>query len=172
MTKGVQIIEGLLWRKTFKGENIHEFVVFESHTKVSSLNLGIPHSTIDSFKHSSRTLLTDPQKFSPLKVSRYTVLASCDSCDPCFAEIVILLYEKYFQKVSVSLCVWLVRTVGLCVETRWSWRCIQCHEAHSTLHMGPAMAATERKSLVPVSNWHSIRARISPSHLQAGLSSL
>ena len=69
-------------RKTFKGENIHEFRGFGATRKrFSPRNLGVPIPTYDRLYHSMKIFsakwspLTDPQKFSPhpSKVSHYTV---------------------------------------------------------------------------------------------------
>ena len=70
-----------VWRETFEGENFHEFRDF-SAIRESFLHeiLGMPHPLSHQFLHSAKVFSakcsfpTDPRKFSPSKISRYTVL--------------------------------------------------------------------------------------------------
>ena len=65
--------------ETFEGEKFTYFTVFEPPVKVFSMKFGYAAPTYNRFKHSAKVfpakwpLLTDPWKFSPLKISCYTV---------------------------------------------------------------------------------------------------
>ena len=66
--------------ENFRGRNIHEFCSFQSNPrKFSPQNLGMPYPPMIGFSIPQKFLhemvtLTDPWKFSPSKVSCYTVV--------------------------------------------------------------------------------------------------
>ena len=72
-----------VWRETFEGENFHKFRDFTAtHESFLHEILGMPHPSMRISLHSTKvfsakcSLPTDPRRFSPSKVSRYTVLNS------------------------------------------------------------------------------------------------
>ena len=76
--------------KLFEGENFHEFCTLRAICKSFSLwnfghatptyTIGLEFREVFSVKCSLATMCIDPQKFSPSKVSCYTVLANATVC--------------------------------------------------------------------------------------------